>query len=204
MLISHKYKFIFIKTKKTAGTSIEIELSKIMADNDTVTPIKPPHQNHNPRNFVIDGNRFYPHTRAKDLKKKISSEIFNEYYKFCVEREPVDKCISHFSMLKNSPYHNKQTINITWQDYIRAKNFPIDYESYTDKDNELCVDKIIKFEKLEEGILSISKKCGFSFRGLNERAKSGFRENIDIKNKEKEVIYKAFNESNKYTGYYLK
>ncbi|MEL6382956.1 MAG: chondroitin 4-O-sulfotransferase, partial [Cyanobacteria bacterium J06626_18] len=28
MIISHEYKFIFLKTRKTAGTSIEIALSK--------------------------------------------------------------------------------------------------------------------------------------------------------------------------------
>ena len=39
MLISHKYKFIFIKTMKTAGSSVEIELGKIMGDDDVVTPL---------------------------------------------------------------------------------------------------------------------------------------------------------------------
>src|SRR6266852_6489903 len=51
MIISHKYKLIFIKTVKTAGTSIEVFLSKQCGPMDIVTPIAPPVEGHQSRNY---------------------------------------------------------------------------------------------------------------------------------------------------------
>ena len=39
MIISHRHKFIFLKTSKTAGTSIEIALSQICGEEDVITPL---------------------------------------------------------------------------------------------------------------------------------------------------------------------
>jgi hypothetical protein len=39
MIINHRYKFIFLKTRKTAGTSIESALSQFCDSNDIITPI---------------------------------------------------------------------------------------------------------------------------------------------------------------------
>jgi len=39
MIISEKYKFIFIKSKKVAGTSVEVFLSNHVEDNAIVTPV---------------------------------------------------------------------------------------------------------------------------------------------------------------------
>ena len=39
MIVSHAHKFIFIKTKKTAGTSLEIALSKYCGAEDVLAPL---------------------------------------------------------------------------------------------------------------------------------------------------------------------
>ena len=41
MIINHEKKIIFIKTKKTAGTSLEIALSKYCGANCVIAPIAP-------------------------------------------------------------------------------------------------------------------------------------------------------------------
>lgn len=39
MIVPHKYQFIFLKTSKTAGTSIEIALSRICDKGDIITAV---------------------------------------------------------------------------------------------------------------------------------------------------------------------
>jgi hypothetical protein len=41
MIVSHRYGYIFVKTRKTAGTSLEIALSRHAGDSDVITPITP-------------------------------------------------------------------------------------------------------------------------------------------------------------------
>ena len=70
MIVSHEHKFIFVKTRKTAGTSIEVALSAIAGDDAIVTPVTPPEPDHRPRNWQ---GRFNP-----------LPELFDRY----VKREP--------------------------------------------------------------------------------------------------------------------
>jgi hypothetical protein len=51
MVISHRYRFIFVKTGKTAGTSIEVFLSSVCGPEDVLTPFSKPEQGHRPRNY---------------------------------------------------------------------------------------------------------------------------------------------------------
>ena len=89
MIISHKYQFIFIKTRKTAGTSIEAYLSQYCGDADVLTPIFPSVTGHRPRNW----GDYYNHIDAFSIRESIGPDIWDKYYKFCIERNPWDKTL---------------------------------------------------------------------------------------------------------------
>lgn len=126
MIISHEHKFIFIKSRKTAGTSIEMALEKICGPDDVITPDGPiPTKNDvllpKARNYkgrfnpipelamarsAVDVGRilrdsykwpkYYNHMRAYSVKSRTNFNIWDGYYKFCFERNSWDKAISFY------------------------------------------------------------------------------------------------------------
>lgn len=125
MIVSHKHKFIFLKTRKTAGTSIEIALSRFCGEKDVITPINKVDERirtqlsyRGPQNFRVlssgsgpqdgrvpsqqDARRasrspaYYNHMLAKEARAIIGTKTWDEYFKFCFERNPWDKIISAY------------------------------------------------------------------------------------------------------------
>lgn len=195
MIISHKYKFIFIKTGKTAGTSIETYLSQYCGEDDILTPIYPHMEGHSPRNFqgywnispellssplplwkpllqsFLKKEKFYNHISALTVKQRVPQEIWDSYFKFCVERNPWDKTLSHFHM-----YKYRAAGQLTLDEYLKKNDFPINFPFYTDEKNNILVDKIIKYETLYDELSIIFDQMNIPFSGtLEVKAKSEYR-----------------------------
>ncbi len=197
MIVSHLHKFIFVKTHKTAGTSIELDLAKHLGPNDVATPIVVNDVIINsPQNYeMFYESGVYNHATAQSIKQLVGDAVWNEYTVFCVEREPVDKCISKYNQLNSIS-------SLTWKNFLlNYKNvFPIDTNSYTDDIGNLIVDKIIKYENLEN---ELNETLNFDFK-LSSRARQVVRDSVLlVTEQQKEFIYEQFAESNKYTGYKL-
>ena len=62
---------------------------------------------------------------AIEIKKKIDKKIYQTYFKFCVEREPVDKCISYYFMRKNSQNSNFKRKKMSWNEFVKKKDFQL-------------------------------------------------------------------------------
>lgn len=227
MIISHKYQFIFIKTTKTAGTSIEVFLSQFCGVDDIVTPIFPRVPPHKPRNFkggfnplpeiilsrgeerlmiaidILKGMKFHNHLSAKQIKMRVPSSIWDSYYKFCVERNPWDKTISHFYSVKR--FRNPW---LTLDQYFRRGKFCLNFPQYTDwSGNHIIVDQIIKFENLISELGETFDQLGIPFADdLNVNAKGDFRKDHRpyrevLKPKQCNLIAKIFKKEIDWHGY---
>lgn len=168
MIISHKYKFIFIKTRKTAGTSIEVYLSEHCGDSDVLTEIIPPYPPHKARN----NEGFYNHMPATEIRNKVPKDIWANYHKFCVERNPWDKVVSYFHMEKS-----RKNNHLTFEEYINANDFPVDHGKYSEQSPDgIIVDQVLRYESLNSELAATFASLGLRFEGsLAPRAKSEYR-----------------------------
>lgn len=170
MIISHQHRFIFIKTVKTAGTSIEVFLSQQCGSSDVVTPIFPHVAPHVARNHA----GFYNHMPGFEIRRRVDPEIWRTYFKFCVERNPWDKTLSHYHM-----ENHRQGGGLELRDYLAKKSsFPVNFPAYTEPDNltKLIVDQVVHYENLIPELDGVFRRLGIAFAGsLGVHAKSEYR-----------------------------
>lgn len=196
MIISHKYKFIFLKTEKTAGTSMEIALSRFCGEQDIITPITPEDEimrrnlgYRGPQNYLIpfsdysfgdylcflvkrERKRFYNHITAREVKKIVGDQIWDSYYKFCFERNPWDRVMSlYYWRYKKEPRPDLSRF-IDSKRLVSLKKRG--YAVYTIDDN-IVVDRVCLFENLANEVEAISGILGFPEKLNLPRAKSSYR-----------------------------
>jgi len=207
MLISHKYRFIFMKTCKTGGTSLEVDFNKVMDDNDVVTTVQPLEEGHRPRNMIQPNGRvLHQHSDVDFVRSFVGPSVWDTYFKFCFEREPVDKCLSDYYHLTQDIRHRNMW-KMSWSEYVFDTQplLPIDTAKYTDKSGRCVVDRICKYENFDQEVKEVAKIVGLPIDRVTARSKSGFRRHDIIPSREeKEHIYKMFASSLVHTGYTLK
>ena len=175
MIISHDHKFIFIKTKKTAGTAIEAALSELCGPLDVITPYREESEQDrkglSPQNYRIEhplkpkrpllkrlllrperyyhpSVGFYEHMPATLVRAYAGEEVWRSYFKFAFDRNPWDRQVSWY-LYKTKSKRARPSFERFMASRRRA--FVNNYQLYTE-DGALAVDFVGRYESLEDDL----------------------------------------------------
>jgi hypothetical protein len=173
MIISHEHKFIFLKTKKTAGTAIEAALSELCGPSDVITPYREESETDRkglgPQNYRIEhplkpkrplwrkllgrperyyhhSVGFYEHMPASRVRDYVGEDVWRSYFKFAFDRNPWDRQVSWY-LYKTKTKRFRPSFERFMQDRRRA--FVTNYAIYT-IDGALSVDFVGRYENLQD------------------------------------------------------
>ena len=161
MILSHEKKFIFIHVYKVAGTSVRKALEKYDNTSTADFPWKNNLMFKLSDRFSLFSQYSRTHIKARQLKKLLPGKIYNEYFKFSFVRNPWDWQVSlyHYMMQnKMHPQHKLITAMKSFDEYIDwvvEKEHSLQKDFLYDKDGNIIVDYVGKFENLQEDFKEI-------------------------------------------------
>ena len=159
MLISYEHKFIFVHVYNTAGASIKEALKDYASELEKFKINRPSKQiNDRPNPLYDKWYTYLYHVKAKEIKKELPKEIYDNFYKFAFVRNPWDRMVSAYhSILSNTrhPYHRNFKSLRNFDEFVEGlvtikKNEEIQKNFVTDSEGKLIVDFVGRYENLEQ------------------------------------------------------
>jgi len=198
-IISHKHRFIFIKTAKTAGTSVQLALETICGPDDICAPVtqkktvRPGEEGYVARNYqgwfiprplrpeglpsrfsselkeLLRRQRYKSHLPATDVRWRLGRRLWDAYFKFSIERNPWDKAVSDYFWRKR---HFKR--EMSFDEWLPIA-YPKSRISFLTIDGKLAMDRVLRYENLSEDFSAMMRDLGIENVPVLPRAKAGVR-----------------------------
>ena len=177
MFISHKYRVVFIHIQRTGGTSI----SRIFREFDDDLQYKLP---------LDPALKQSKHPLARNVRAAMGGELFDDYVKFAVVRNPFDRMVSWYSIMANDTVENfapdvsrdegdfgdkvlrevrrrassfDEFIALPREDNggLFERFYTPQFDYLSDEQGQVIVDHILGFETLGEDFEALARKIGF-------------------------------------------
>jgi hypothetical protein len=192
MLISHRKRFIYTKTVKTAGTSVESYFEPYCMREGEWSFSHPRAEYVSEAGIVgirtgepleLQGAIWWNHMPARTIRSLIGETTWNDYFKFCVVRNPFDAMVSayrYFWVLHHPPrpkpsgYLSRITstfsksnalaeLRASFETWLKSVRMPLDRNKYS-IDGQLCMDFIIRHESLLNDIRTVCQRLDIPYR----------------------------------------
>jgi hypothetical protein len=182
VIVSHAHRFVFLKTRKTAGTSVEIALSTVCGPDDVITPVteadellraehggRPPQHHESPPL----PRKAFNHMPASMVRQLVGRQAWDDYFTFSIERNPWDAVVSLFHWR-----HRDDPAPPAFADFVRE---PVVEELATKNfrgyriNGAIAVDRVLRYESLAEDFAEVWSHLGLPGEPRLPRAKGGSR-----------------------------
>ncbi len=195
MIVSHKHRFIFLKTKKTAGTSIELALSAVCGRDDIITPLAQPEDEPLRRGLAPQNWRrpglvpatwrgmaelfnlsrkavdFHEHIKAEKARRFLGERVWNSYFKFAVERNPWDRQVSYWQFKMRKLGAKPMTL----AEFLETHHANLASANIYSLDGRLAVDHLVRYEHLAGDLDHVLAHLGIDARLDLPKAKGEYR-----------------------------
>jgi len=175
VLVCHSHKFIFLKSRKTAGTSAEMFLEPACAPKGHIvqesvkalitkegiigsrmSPCK------RGRWRAMEKGRWCNHKPARAVLRDLGAERFYAYSKITTIRNPFDRCVSAFHWSNKALLHMTESfaqMRVAFRDYIHSAQLNADVSTVFVKDKYI-IDRAIRFEHLAADLEAVAGELG--------------------------------------------
>jgi hypothetical protein len=183
MIISHEHRFIFLKTNKTAGTSIEAALTSFCGEHDVITPFRADNEQYRsgrgpqnyrnehalkpkrplwrellgrPERYYHPSVGYYEHMPAWRVRDYLGQKIWRSYFKFAFDRNPWDRQVSWYFYKTKS-----KRVRPSFDRFMRNRSnaFVGNFDIYS-LDGQLAVDFLGRYETLRDDLAAALKNVG--------------------------------------------
>jgi len=179
MIVCHEHRFIFVHLKRTSGRAITTALAPHLSPEDIVTPVHRTSDDGRPavpgRNCAGIGR----HASAREIRARVGEQVWNDYFKFAIERNPWDKVLSRYwSYMKKEGHGYRDLVarftgrDMGFEHWLRLRawkgrllgskhyHLPNEFDLYTDERGELMLDYLGRLENRAEHLAEISERIG--------------------------------------------
>ncbi|MEQ8514916.1 MAG: hypothetical protein RIC38_04870 [Chromatocurvus sp.] len=194
MIISHRYRFIFIKTHKTAGSSLEMGLGPLCGEDDIISHMETNLDTGVPRNYLPDtplgraygrnrwvrklvprhsprlGAYYYEHMPAWRVRELVGEATWDAYFTFCIERNPWDKLVSYYLWKRDGQSRAMPPFK-SWV-MGRPHRLPLDAALYMADETPL-VDRVFDYRELDSALRELGARTGLPLPAVLPGEKTG-------------------------------
>ena len=182
VLVSHARQFIFLKTQKTAGTTIEMALEPYCRPKNSIVTEKTQAKHsrvgivgrrlceQNKLKKLLGFADWYSHMPAATVRELLGDKRWRQYRKISSVRNPFDAAVSLFywrlaQQNKSVPTEFSE-VRQEFKQMLRANDWSVSYRA-THIDDRMVIDDVVRFENLENDLAKIVEKIAPGDKLLN-------------------------------------